>query len=436
MFSWLLTHSPLLYFTQSIWRDEAFSILAAERPFPTFLQNITLEPPLYYIFLHFWMKLFGSSEITARSLSLLGFGLATVIIIIWAEKLFKKHWLSWFLPLFFFFNPMLLYYAFEVRAYGWYMFFATLSMFSYMEKRWRLLTAATILGFYTHSYFLIVPFVQTVHWAVTNRQKLLHFAKLLAEPFIRSMTIAALFMLPWFFNVFQQIRTLKGGWYFPVDLNLITSVLSNMFLGYEGTPWFLWPFTKLLSIILLMTFLFALRKQDSRSRSLFFFGMVILPLTLVIGASFIKPLFVNRYLIPVTISELLLVGFFIESIKNPTFQKLFALCSLLFAFAFNFWYPDKHAKLDIRSTIREINTVRAKDDLYLPASPLIFFETIYYASDPSKVFLYNPQGVAFPWYVGSTIVKPSQMIRELPVYPTRAFLIQENGTYNLVFRST
>lgn len=426
MFSWLLTHSPLLYFTQSIWRDEAFSILAAERPFPTFLQNITLEPPLYYIFLHFWMKLFGSSEIAARSLSLLGFGLATVIIIIWAEKLFKKHWLSWFLPLFFFFNPMLLYYAFEVRAYGWYIFFATLSIFSYMEKHWKLLGAATILGFYTHSYFLVVPFVQTVHWLLTNRQK----------QFFRNMTIAGLIMLPWFYHIFQQAKSLKGGWYFPVDMNLITSVLGNMFLGYEGTPWFLWPFTKLLSIILLMTFLFALRKQDLRSRSLFFFSMVMLPLALLIGVSFIKPLFVNRYLIPVTIAEVLLIGFSIESIKHRTIQKIMAFCLLLFAFLFNFWYPDKHAKLDVRSAIREINAIRAKDDLYLPASPLIFFETIYYASDSSKVFLYNPQGVTFPWYVGSTIVSPSQMIRELPVYPTRAFLIQENGTYNLVFRST
>src|SRR3989344_749914 len=149
MFTWLLAHSPLLYFTQSVWRDEAFSILAAQRPLSFIFTNLGIEPPLYYLLLHFWMKLFGTSEIAARSLSFLGFGFATVIIIYWAEKLFKRHWLSWYLPLIFFVNPMLLYYAFEVRTYGWFMFFATLSIYSYATKRWKWYVLSSVLAFYT-----------------------------------------------------------------------------------------------------------------------------------------------------------------------------------------------------------------------------------------------------------------------------------------------
>ncbi len=131
MFDFVLNHSPLLYFTQSIWRDEAFSVLVAQKPLAAIIPKFTFEPPLYYIFLHFWIKIFGTSEIAIRSLSLLGFILATIVVIHFAEKLFRKHWLSWFLPLLFFLNPMLLYYAFEVRAYGWYMFFIVLSMYAF-----------------------------------------------------------------------------------------------------------------------------------------------------------------------------------------------------------------------------------------------------------------------------------------------------------------
>ncbi|MFZ5845548.1 MAG: hypothetical protein ACOY0S_03720, partial [Patescibacteria group bacterium] len=118
MMQWLLTHTPLLYLTQSLWRDEAFSILTAQKPLGEIVGKLGLEPPLYYVLLHFWLKLFGTSEIASRSLSLVGLGLTTFIVIVWAEKLFKKHWLTWFLPLFFFFNPMLLYYGFEVRSYA------------------------------------------------------------------------------------------------------------------------------------------------------------------------------------------------------------------------------------------------------------------------------------------------------------------------------
>ena len=60
--------------------------------------------------------------------------------------------------------------------------------------------------------------------------------------------------------------------------------------------------------------------------------MTLLPLAMVIGVSFFKPLFVNRYLIPVTITEVFLVAFAIEAIQNHLVQKLFA-----FAFCFCFW---------------------------------------------------------------------------------------------------
>ena len=126
MLNWFLTHSPILYFTQSLWRDEVFSIFLAQQPLSVFLPKLSFEPPLYYILLHFWIKFFGTSEIAVRSLSLLGFSLSVIVIIHWAEKLFRSHWLSWGLPVVFFINPMLFYYAFEVRTYGWYILFIVL----------------------------------------------------------------------------------------------------------------------------------------------------------------------------------------------------------------------------------------------------------------------------------------------------------------------
>ena len=435
MLNWLLSHSPLLYLTQSIWRDEAFSILSASRPLSFIFQNLGIEPPLYYVLLHFWMKLFGTSEIAARSLSFLGFGFATVMVIYWAEKIFKRHWLAWYLPLLFFVNPMLLYYAFEVRTYGWFMFFAVLSFFAFLQKRWRLLIVANVLGFYNHTYMVFVPLSQALYWVIMNRQKILRFQwrAVFRQQEVRSFFVIFALMIPWAVRIIRQSVYLTHTWYFPVDIHLVKSVLGNMFVGYEGTPWYLWKYTAYLSLVLFGLFLFSLKPKTTRRRNLFFFLMAVVPLTLVIGVSFVKPLFVNRYLIPVSIAEVFLVVAAIAAMKRKFFQYLTAAGFLIFSVGFNFWYPALHAKVNIRKTFQEVNALRGKQDVVLAQSPLVFFESIYYSADPKRVYLYNPGHVAFPVYVGSALVSASQMALTYPPYPMRGFLIHEDGTFDIVY---
>jgi len=206
MFEFFIRHSPIFYLTQTIWRDEAYSILLAQRPILSFF-GVTFEPPLYYLMLHFWMKLFGQGEIATRSLSILGFALATIVVIHWAEKLFKKHWLSWYLPVFFFFNPMLIYYAFEIRAYGWYVFFAVLSLFAYKEKRWKLYVLSTVLGLYTHTYMIIVPGTLIIDYLFVQK-KFGIFKKITAfihDPMVESTGVIALLFTPWLIHVFLDL---------------------------------------------------------------------------------------------------------------------------------------------------------------------------------------------------------------------------------------
>lgn len=436
MLNFLLNHSPLLYFVQSLWRDEAFSILVAEKPLSAIIGKVGLEPPLYYFLLHFWIKLFGESEIAARSLSLLGLSLATIVIIVWAEKLFKKHWLSWFLPLLFFFNPMLLYYGFEIRAYSWYLFFALLSMYGYLEKKWLWFILGGVLGFYTHSYLIFVLVPIGLHWLVTGElTKLRHFKTFTNNPFVQSALVITVLIAPWFKVVASEMTKLRQSWYFPVDFLTIKSALGNMFLGYEGTPWYLWSYTSLLSLVLLGFFVYAMKQISTRKRNLFFLLVALVPLAAVIGVSFFKPLFVNRYLLPVTAAEVFLLALALEAIRNKTIQGLLALTFIAFELGFNFWYPSQHPKVDTRTTMREVNTLKSSADLIYAESPLVFFETLYYSGNRQQVFLYNPRGGIFPWYVGDTVFSPAQMADELPNYPQRAFIVRENGSFDVAYRA-
>lgn len=434
MLNFLIHNTPLFYLVQSVWRDEAFSILFSERS-PLWLITRTFDPPLYYLFLHYWMKIFGESEIATRSLSILGIALSTVVVIHWSEKLFKKHWLSWFFPIFFLLNPTVIYYAFEIRAYAWYVFFTVVSFYAYTEGLWGLNIAAAVLGLYTHSYMLIVPFTQGIHYIITHRKKftLKNPLAIIKDRFLQSLGIILLLFTPWLYQILTNLGQLKQSWYFPVDFHLIKAVLGNLFLGYEGTPGYFWNYSTVLSIILLGTFLFAVMDPKNKKRNSFFLLMTIVPLVLIIGISFIKPLFVNRYLMPVTIAEIFMIVFGLERIKNATIQKIAAAGALLFVVIFNMWYPTKHAKLDIRNTIFQVNALMGKQDVILANSPLILFESTYYSRDRSRVYLYNPERNPFPWYVGGSIVSPKQVVADLPPYPIRAFIIQANGSYEMIY---
>lgn len=419
----LWTHTPLLYLTQSIWRDEAFSLLLSQRSPVYFISNLVFEPPLYYLMLHVWMKLFGTGEIAARYLSLLGFTLATGIVILWAEKLFKKHWLSWFFPIFFFFNPHLLYFAFEIRAYSWYIFFAVVSMYAYWEKRWPLYIAATTLGIYTHTYMIIIPAVQILHHCFVTPK----------ERFLRAFSFMALLVSPWLIKVLIDLPKLKESWYFPVDGKIITSVLGNLFLGYEGTPANLWQFTGFVSLVLIILTTISLYTQKNRPRNSFFAGLVFVPLIIILTISLYKPIFVNRYLIPVTIAQIFVVVFALERIKNSILQKILAAGLLIFVLGFNIWYPSRHAKNDIRATVQEIQMLGGPNDVILVDNPLILFETLYYARNSDHVYWYNPRGISFPWYIGDIVFSESRVVRQLPPYPIRAFIIHTDTTFETAY---
>jgi mannosyltransferase len=72
----------------SYWGDEAASIMSAERSLPSLfrmLENIDAVHGLYYLFLHFWIDLFGPSELSTRLPSALGIGIAAAGTVVLAR---------------------------------------------------------------------------------------------------------------------------------------------------------------------------------------------------------------------------------------------------------------------------------------------------------------------------------------------------------------
>ncbi len=87
--------------SHTLWLDEANAVLVAQRDLvdiPTQLRGDS-SPPAYYFALHVWMRLFGTSEYSVRSLSLIGgVGLIAATYFIarryWSARV--ALWTSWF----------------------------------------------------------------------------------------------------------------------------------------------------------------------------------------------------------------------------------------------------------------------------------------------------------------------------------------------------
>lgn len=437
MLNFLFTHTPLLYLVQSLWRDEAFSILMAQRSLGFMLDKLIFETPLYYMMLHVWVRLFGTSEIATRSLSLLGFTIATIIVIEWASSRFKSKLLALFVPFFFLFNPMLLYYAFEIRTYAWVICFTVITMLAYVEKKWTWYTLGAILAFYTHTYTIFLPVITLIHYLTYNKQLFTkpHLKKITTDPMIRASVLYGAAILPWMVRIGMHAATLAQSWYYPVDTKLITSVVGNLFLGYEGTPWYMWDYTLLLSIAILAMSVYAMIPKKTRWRNSYFFLSMMGPLTIVLGVSLFKPMFVNRYLIYVAAAEVFMIACALESLKHKRLQNILAVLLAVFVFSFNLWYPPQRPKKDIRAVIMQVNALAGEDDLIYAENSLVYFETLYYSTHKNNVFLYNPTGKIIPWYVGDALLAPAIMAREFPTYPKRAYVVRRDGTFYVTYNT-
>jgi 4-amino-4-deoxy-L-arabinose transferase-like glycosyltransferase len=195
--------------TQSIWYDEAWSILASKLAVPQIMVEITagdVEPPLYYFLLHYWMMVFGTSASAVRLLSVLFGVLAIPMIYVVGRQLFNKE-VGLVGALVLALSSFNIWYSQETRMYSLMVLLALLSMYFFLRllrrrllQRNNLALSAgyvffTALLVYTHYYGWFVVIAQNIYvltlWLLSRERafKLRHWIGLQA-------IVAALYV-PW-----------------------------------------------------------------------------------------------------------------------------------------------------------------------------------------------------------------------------------------------
>ena len=159
---------------QSFWYDEGISVALAPRSLATITISAAadIHPPLYYYFLHFWTALAGTSEFSARYLSVFEGVLLVVLVLALGRRLASSEvgLLSAFLAAT---SPLLVYYSQEARMYTQTALFAALSMYTFLKlvfgpkalrgrRRWATYFIASALSIYSHYYGFTILLVENL----------------------------------------------------------------------------------------------------------------------------------------------------------------------------------------------------------------------------------------------------------------------------------
>lgn len=439
MINFLFTKTPLVFLAQSFWRDEAFTYLLARR---NIFQIIVLtvkdfNPPFYYFFLHFWMKIFGENEITLRLPSLIFYWGTVYVAHHFIQDILKiKGKKSWIYLLFFILNPLLVYYAFEARMYSMLAFFATASFYFFHQRNKKSYLIVTILGLYTHYFMILALAVQVIYLAVHEVADRKNFQGL------RLIIYSLLAFFPWLLFFLVNKTNSFSFWISSLPFREIADIPTLILSGYEKGFWFLTsPNNRYLLYLIIFNWILIIlitlgliktdwRKINERKTVVFFLLWGLIPPIIVFLISLYFPLFLPRYLIFSSVGLSLLLIYCLEKIKIIP-RIIFFILIMVFFITYQGLQVKYRRKVDFAKSIAEIKFLAKPTDLLYVRSELDFHIADYYF-DEKRVYIFNKSYAEIPNYVGKILIPKDKIINYYPLFPKKAFLLNPDSTFEIV----
>jgi 4-amino-4-deoxy-L-arabinose transferase-like glycosyltransferase len=391
---------------ESIWLDEGISIYRAHFPVIEIIKQLLWDnhPPLYFSLLHFWVFVFGDSEIAVRSLSALFSFFALFAMYRIGSLVFDRHtgMLSTFLLAISVFH---LRYAQEARSYSLMAFLTLLSMYYFFRllerenlKASMMYIASSLLLLFTHHHGIFVLLAQNVFYFTTACSSKDKSSLNLKKWFIIQSTILFLYMpwiLPWISILVVRILNHQSGteWIPVPTYNTLVNTLS-VYSGVRSSEW--------LYILLAITgFIYGRKSRNTQipeqsppypakhipvcrnsiaARTYF----LLLWLAISIMAPFVisllfKPVYHVRYTISASLAFYILVAKGIGIINNRLIRYLVIIIIIALASLSIGGYYTNVNKKPWREAIRHIDLKAGEGDLilYVPGASLKMLHTYY-----------------------------------------------------------
>ncbi len=217
------------YIHTGYWVDEVYSVTVSHS-FP-FMYHMFREyennMSLYLVILHFWIYVFGDSELATHALSLL-FAVITIPVFFALERTLMNKTSSFFGALLLSVSPMFMYSAIETRSYSMLILSVTISSLLFIQlirkpgyrmAIWYGLSLG--LGVYVHYFAILIPLVHA--FALTRRS----LTKKYLQVWLTAGVVATLLIIP--LVIFQPHDKSSGDWIFTPDLQMLWYAFSALF---------------------------------------------------------------------------------------------------------------------------------------------------------------------------------------------------------------
>lgn len=286
------------------WGDEGISVGIASQPVGRILELLPQDgsPPLYYLVLHMWIALVGSSDVQTHLLSLI-FALATVPAALWAGWTLFGRRTGWMFALAMALNPFLASYANETRMYTMVVLLSLLAVATFLHafvfrRRGYLPAFAVVLALllYTHNWGLLlaVGFAAALVPCLVlqaDRRQILVDAVL-------AFGLAGLLYAPWVPTLLYQRSEELQPWAEAPTPSLVRTDVANMVGGTVAVMALALGAGAGLAGIL---------QRRRSSPAIAVVALATIPLVVLLGG-WISAVWANRYLAAVVAPILLLAG--------------------------------------------------------------------------------------------------------------------------------
>ncbi len=360
---------------ESFWRDEISSLQAAQLDLRQIIDNraANFHPPFYYFLLHYWLKLFGSSEFAARLLSVLC-GTVSIVLICRIGTLLFSERLGLLSALLFALAEFQVHYAQEVKGYALFTLLHLCSFYFFillLQQRARShalgYVFSTVLLLYTHAYGLFSLAAQNLYIFSTC----LLFNRMLRSELRRWLSLQGLlllFFIPWLGLLTDQIDRLQDGYWLARPT---LSSLRKTFSAYSGSNLSLALFSIVASLPLLVRphlkspADYHLPRLDSPV-ALVVVWLAIPILTPFVLSLFVMPVYLTRGTIGASCAFYLIVAKGIDSVRaSPLVSLLLVGLISVFSVVNVFQYYAKPTREQWREVVRIVDTQAREEDLIL-----------------------------------------------------------------------
>ncbi len=300
--------------------DEPFTLFYAQGEWDFMVQMFPGEnnPPLHFVLMHFWIKLFGISPFSVRFSSLIFSAMLASGIFLLGKRIFNNS-IGIFSSLIFTFSSFHIYFAHEARVYALLAMLSCFSMLAFLKvlagrpKRKQVIVWVLLNGLllYSHFFGTLIVLVQVLFVAP---KIIKDFSK--HKAIFAGFLATLLLFVPYLPTLFHRFKESSGGTWLETPT-------------FEGLYVLLWKFSNQpVNTVLFMVLLFAgliikrFRKQTFSIEEKLLWFWFLFPILFVFIVSFHTPMFLDRYLVFVSIPFYLLVSTSVFSVFN---NKAFSL---------------------------------------------------------------------------------------------------------------